>query len=216
MEDKKPAKVIQLFGTGNTVAGRDVDARHEAGVRIGNVNGGTNVIGNHTTVHVHADTKKIRPLMEPVPPPVDRITDEQAAVLKSLHYQWVELSAAVKTRAKPITAQQAWVGINRAGQSRTYTHMRQVNFPAACAYVQQQMAILRSGKVARRRDPKWRTSRIGAIKARCINQLGNGFAYGPYIAKQFNAQSLTELDDDQLEATYRHILKLKAILPGKQ
>lgn len=131
-------------------------------------------------------------------------------MLKRLHDDWVELSAAVKTRAKPITPQQAWIAINRAGNCTTYKHMRQMHFAAACAYVQQQMAILRSGKTARKRDPKWRNSRIGAIKARCINQLSDDSAYRPYISKNFNAQSLTELDDEQLEKTYRHVLTLKA------
>ena len=192
---------------GGQAAGRDINIEQQPGIQIGSIGGGTNVVGNNTVVHLYA--KDARPQAEPVPPPPDHITGEQAATLKRLHAEWVELSAAVKTRAKPITPQQAWIAINRAGQSRTYTHMRQVHFDAACTYVYQQMAILRSGKTARRRDPKWRNSRIGAIKARCINQLGVEFAYVPYTRKSFNAQSLTELDDEQLEATYRHVLRLK-------
>lgn len=165
--------------------------------------------GNNVQITVQSPDKTARPALAPVPPPEDHITDEQAAVLRRLHLEWVELSTAVKTRAKPITPQQAWVSINSIGKCTTYKHMRQINFDATFNYIQQQMAILRSGKLARSRDPKWRNSRIGAIKARSINQLGDEFAYRPYITKSFNAQSLTELDDEQLDATYRYTLKMK-------
>lgn len=191
-------------------AGRDVTAAAAPVNNVHEITGGTNIIGNHGAITIVTGIERAKQPLAPVPPPSDHISGEQAAELKRLHGEWVQLSEDVKTRAKPITPQQAWIAINRAGQSRTYTHMRQANYDAARAYVQQQMAILRSGKTARRRDPKWRNSRIGAIKARCINQLGNEYAYKPYIAKHFNAQSLTELDDEQLEATYRHTLGLKA------
>jgi len=197
-------KVIGLKGH---AAGRDVNVETGPTNNVTAIHGGTNIIGNHGPVNVY--TKDPRPPSAPVPPPPDHITDEQAAILKSLHNDWVALSEVVKTRAKPITPQQAWISINHAGHCTTYKHMRQEHFDTACAYVQKQMAILRSGKMARSRDPKWRASRIGAIKARSINQLGDEFAYKPYITKNFNAQSLTELDDEQLDATYRHVLKLK-------
>lgn len=199
-------KVISLRGH---AAGRDVNTDTGPTNNVTAIHGGTNIIGNQGAVTIVTSPERTKPPLEPVPPPVDHISDEQAAELKRLHSEWIQLSGNVKTRAKPITPQQAWIAINRAGQSRTYTHMRQANFDAACAYVQQQMAILRSGKLARSRDPKWRNSRIGAIKARSINQLGDEFAYRPYITKNFNAQSLTELDDEQLDATYRYTLKMK-------
>lgn len=188
-------------------AGRDVTAVSGPTNNVIAIHGGTNIIGNQGPVHVY--TRDTRPPPAPTPPPPDHITEEQAATLKRLHDDWVALAEAVKTRAKPITPQQAWININRAGHCTTYKHMRQERFESVCTYVQQQMAILRSGKTARSRDPKWRSSRIGAIKARSINQLGNEFVYLPYIKKSFNAQSLTELDDEQIEATYRHVLKLK-------
>ncbi len=197
-------KIISLKGH---AAGRDVNVQQEPGVYVEQISGGMNVLGNNATVHIYRGIS--RPLVEPIPPPPDHITEEQAATLKRLHSEWVELSANVKTRAKPITPQQAWIAINRVGRSTTYKHIRQANYDAVCAYIQQQMAILRSGKTARSKDPKWRTSRIGAIKARSIKQLGDQFAYLAYIAKNFKAGSLTELDDEQLEATYRYVLKLK-------
>lgn len=200
-------EVVSLRGH---AAGRDVNTEAGPTNNVEAIHGGTNIIGNQGPVTIHTTVERRQmPALEPVQPPPDHITGEQAATLKRLHSEWVELSTAVKTRAKPITPQQAWIAINRAGQSRTYTHMRQIHFDAACAYVQRQMAILRSGKTARKRDPKWRNSRIGAIKARCINQLGNEYAYRPYIARSFRARSLTELDDEQLEAAYRYVLKLK-------
>lgn len=204
MSEKKSqgAKVIPFPGQAKTRP-----AASQTIVGSGNV--GVVGDGNHVQITVQSPDKVMRPLPAPVPPPEDHITDEQASTLRRLHAEWVELCAAVKTKAKPITPQQAWLAINRAGKCTTYKHMRQANFDTACSYVHQQMAILRSGKTARNRDPKWRNSRISAIKARSANQLGNEFAYLPFIQKSFNAQSLIELDDEQLQSTYQHTLRLK-------
>lgn len=208
-------KVISLWGH---AAGRDIKVETGPTNNIASIHGGTNIIGNHGPVTIHTSSDRPRsPAPAPVPPPEDRISDEQAFKLKCLHDDWVELSASVKTRTTPITPQAAWIAINRAGRCTTYKHMRQEHYEAASDYVLKQMAILRSGKVSRRRDPKWRNSRIGAIKARCINQLGDEFSYRPYIKKHFNALSLTELDDEQLESAYRYVLSLKPkIQPGSK
>lgn len=200
---RRSTRAAQIIKGDNNTQMADTATRSQSITGNGNVQVSGNLI-----VQTELQAPR-RPASAPVPPPPDHITEEQAAILKRLHDEWVALSAAVKTKAKPITGQQAWVDINRVGHCTTYKHMRQVHFDTACAFVKQQMAILRSGKTARRRDPKWRSSRIGAIKARCINQLGDEYAYRPYIVKNFRAQSLTELDDEQLEATYRHALTLK-------
>ena len=78
----------------------------------GNGNVGVVGDGNNVQITVQSPDKTARPALAPVPPPEDHITNEQAAVLRRLHLEWVELSTAVKTRAKPITPQQAWVSIN--------------------------------------------------------------------------------------------------------
>lgn len=200
-------KVISLRGH---AAGRDVKVEKGPTNNVGTITGGTNFIGNQGPVTINTAGDRVQlPRPAPVPPPEDRITEEQALKLKDLHLDWITLSANVKTRVAPITPQAAWIAINRAGKCTTYKHMRQENFDAACDFVRKQTAILRSGKTARRKDPKWRNTRIGSIKARSKNQLGNEFVYGPYIQKNFNAQSLTELDDEQLEQTYQYVLRLR-------
>ena len=72
------------------------------------------------------------------------------------------------------------------------------------------MAILRSMKSAPGKDTKWRNARIGQIKARCKGQFVGVDVYKPYIKRNFKAESLTELSNEELQKTYNYVFKLKA------
>lgn len=190
-------------------AGRDIHNNGDdaPAVSVQTIAGGTNIIGNQGPVHVTvgAVRKTVRHVIEPGP---EHLSAEQRVTLKGLHAEWVALHAALKR--KPLSHQVAWQRINKAGCSTTYSLILASRFDEVCAFVKEQMAILRGMKSAPKKDVDWRAKRIGAIKARCIKQLGNPDAYRPYIRKYFKAESLTELSTDQLQRTYAHIMGQQA------
>ena len=67
------------------------------------------------------------------------------------------------------------------------------------------MAKLRNMASAPAKDDAWRKSRIGAIKARSKNQLGDPDAYKPYIKKNFKAESLAALSTGQVRPVSTYI-----------
>lgn len=83
-------------------------------------------------------------------------------------------------------------------------------YEVAVQYIRREMAILRSMKSAPRKDAGWRNGRISQIKARCKGQFEGVDIYKPYIKKNFRADSLTELSDDELQKTYLYVFKKKA------
>lgn len=136
------------------------------------------------------------------------ISEEQKVALAALRDEWLTLHAAIKK--KPLSHAAAWARINKAAGATSYHLIRIENFAAAIAYVNRQMALLRSMPSAPAKDKKWRASRIGGIKLRCRNQLADPDAYKPYIRKNFSAESLTALSDDELQRTYAYIMGKKS------
>jgi hypothetical protein len=60
---------------------------------------------------------------------------------------------------------------------------------------------------APKKDPKWRASKIGGIKAHCKNDLGNPDYYKPYINEKFGKDSLADLSVDELQQTHAYIMR---------
>ncbi len=100
----------------------------------------------------------------------------------------------------------AWARINRAAGTTSYSLILKERFADAVALVRREMAVLRSMRSAPRKDDSWRAKRIGAIKARCKNQLGDPYFYRPYIKRSFKAESLSDLATDELQRTYAYIM----------
>lgn len=188
-------------------AGRDIHLQEAQRVEIPAINGGTNFIGNHgpVVVQIGSTSKaRVRAVVQPGPEHIDA---DQRRQLHDLCDEWVTLHNSIKrtTLSKGL----AWSRINKAAGSTTYTLILQTRFDDARVYVLKQMAMLRGMKSAPKKDDSWRSKRIGAIKARCINQLGNAVAYLPYIKKNFGAESLTELATDELQRTYAYVMAKK-------
>lgn len=135
------------------------------------------------------------------------ITEEQKVALRALLDEWLALHAAIKK--KPLGHAAAWARINRAAGATSYHLIKPENYDAAVTYVKRQMARLRNMASAPAKDKKWRASRIRAIKLRCANQLGDPDAYKPYIRRNFAADSLSALANDDLQRTYAYIMGKK-------
>lgn len=187
-------------------AGRDV-TNEAPDISIQSVSGGTNIIGSQGDVHVQIRTTapaRVRNVINPGP---EHLSPEQKLELIALRDEWLTLHAAIKK--KPLTHGAAMGRINKAAGATSYHLILQSRLPDAVAFVKQEMAMLRNMRSAPTKDDGWRAKRIGAIKARCKNQLGDPDAYKAYIRKSFGAASLADLATDELQKTYTYIMAKK-------
>lgn len=185
-------------------AGRDINLNEAP--RVGNVvyiNGAGNVVAGRDVLNVQKPPV-IRNVIQPGPEHIDEV---QRRALSDLRIEWMTLHNALKRQK--LTDAAAWARINRAAGSTSYHLIKREAYEAVLQYIRREMAMLRGMKSAPRKDDGWRAKRIGAIKARCINQLGNATAYGAYIKKNFGADSLTQLATDELQKTYAYIMAKK-------
>ncbi len=185
-------------------AGRDIHSTGAPAVHVHTIAGGTNIIGNQGDINIlfgAAPPVRARVVVQPGP---QHISEEQKMQLKALCDEWVALHSALKKR--PLTYGAAWARINRAAGTTSYSLILKERFADAVALVRREMAVLRSMRSAPRKDDSWRAKRIGAIKARCKNQLGDPYFYRPYIKRSFKAESLSDLATDELQRTYAYIM----------
>jgi hypothetical protein len=170
---------VSVSGTGNVVA-------------LGSV--------TQHVVHHHAPAPRPKVVVQTGEGVIDAA---QKAQIQRLREEWVTAYNAVK--AKPLSHQASWAGLNRAMKVNSYAELKPEQFEAACAWLRRQTAVVRSAKSApKKQGDTWRLARYRGIKARCKN-AGNEFAYSQFIGR-FNKTSLTELTADELEATYRYVL----------
>jgi hypothetical protein len=135
------------------------------------------------------------------------VTARQKATLRRLIDNWIEQRTAVRRTKMSYSA--AWSALNKAMRVNSYHELPERDFARACAWLRRQIGILGSMPSARKRLPGWRKQRITAIKTHCKKALGDERAYLSYIDRRFAAASLTHLDDDQLQATYLYIRRMR-------
>ncbi|MCY1353921.1 hypothetical protein D9M68_357270 [compost metagenome] len=185
-------------------AGRDILTTGAPAVHVQAITGGTNIIGNQGDINIlfgAAPPARRQVVVQPGP---QHISEEQKAALKALCDDWVTLHTTLKKR--PLTYGAAWLRINKAAGTTSYSLILKERFADAVELIQREMAILRNMRSAPSKDDTWRAKRIGAIKARCKNQLGDPDFYKSYIKKSFKADSLTELATDELQKTYAYVM----------
>lgn len=188
-------------------AGRDIDLDAAPSATIHSISGGNNIIGNQGDIHFQiAGPVRSRPRIVVQPGP-EHISDEQKLEISALRDEWLTLHAAIKKR--PMTHGAAWGKINKAAGATSYHLILATRFPDAVAFIKQEMAMLRNMRSAPSKDTEWRAKRIGAIKARCKNQLGDIDAYRSYIKKTFKVDSLAALATDELQKTYSYVMAKK-------
>lgn len=192
-------------------AGRDIHLS-DAGaptLEIHSISGGTNIIGNTGSIRLQVERTISRPKIVVQPGP-QHISEAQKAALKALCEEWVALHLAIKKTA--LSYSRAWSRLNAAAGTTSYSLILKERLPDAIAFIRQEIGKLRNMRSAPTKDDQWRTKRIGAIKARCKNQLRDVEFYKAYIKKNFKAESLSDLATDELQRTYSYIMAKKLLL----
>ncbi|BBD77209.1 DNA-binding protein [Hydrogenophilus thermoluteolus] len=200
MEDKKQ-KLIEIVrgASGNT--SRRKPAQSSLAVRI---EGSHNIVGDGNIV-IHAKTVRPRNTIDPR---ASELSEAQKLRLRELINEWVTVHNTVRTRAKPLTHAAAWASFQRKFSVTSYHLLPIARYAEAVRWLQQQRAKIDSMKSAAARDPSWRARQIAYIKAHCKNDLGDAFAYMPYIAR-FGKKSLADLTNEELARTRSYVARKK-------
>lgn len=204
MDDELKNKVVDLFKAGSTDSRQPASAGNTIyvdgkGHAFGQVAGGD--------IHNHHYENPPRGPKVTVTPGDGVISEEQKVALTRLRDEWILLHNSI--RKKPLGYGAAWSRINKSAGATSYHLIQDCNFYRAVTYIKKEMAKLRNMRSAPAKDGNWRNAKIGAIKARCKNQLGDDVAYRPYIKKNFKAESLADLATDELQRTYAYIMAKK-------
>lgn len=190
-EDAPPHQSAPV-NAGNVV---NFQARTSGNV-VGQVHPGGTVHQVHTQKHITRTVAKVTPGGE-------HITEEQAACLRGLVDQIVEKESLLK--AKPRTHRSVWAALNAHCRVTSYRLIPAADYAHARKYLDQWMGRLGSMATAPIKDgDEWRKRRYAYIK---INSKSpeDEQALLTYIKRNFNAASLTALDNSQLEQVYRYI-----------
>jgi len=205
MEDKKQKLLSLVREAAQPPKKRRAAPRKPAqSVRI---DGSHNIVGDGNTI-IQANTVRPRII---APPPQGAITAEQAQTLRELLAEWKTVHDRIKRRPLPWPA--AWERFKKKFRVNSYLHLPAERFEEAADWLRRQRATIDGMKSAPRKDPGWRSRAIRYVKARCKNQLGDEYAYLPYISR-FGKTSLADLTDDELARTKAYISKKKDRLTG--
>lgn len=167
----------------------------------GNIVAGGSVININTVVNKTVKPKRDNPVRVE-----GAISPAQQSDLQAKIKEWVDTHNKIKKR--PLTYQAAWASFNRAQKVGTYKDIEAKNFGKASKWITNKIGGLISMKSAPTKDGDFRVKAYRAIHARS-SQLGDKEIYKAYIAKNFNATSLKELADDELQRTRKWILAKK-------
>jgi transcriptional regulator with XRE-family HTH domain len=129
------------------------------------------------------------------------IGEEQAVALRALVDKVVETEKRLKKA--PRTHQSVWRALNAHCKVTQYRLILKDDFPKAQKYLHTWIGRLDSMASAPVKDgDAWRKRKYAYIK---INSRDDPASLDRYIAKNFKASSISELDNDQLEQTYRYV-----------
>lgn len=199
-EDPKD-KIVRLFreeaqrsgGSSLPVAGGSIT-----------ISGQGNIVaaGSVTIYQSPSRSERRRPA---TPKPIrECISAEQRAILRDLVAQVVDTEATLKRRPKTHAA--VWSALNRQFPGvETYSQIPFDDFDKARAYLNSWLGRLNGMRSAPvKNGDEWRKRKYAYIK---VNAKGpeDAAALDRYIRRHFNAESLTELANDELERVYRYV-----------
>lgn len=194
---------VQYVLTG--IRSKNVAEAESAAQPAVHVSGGSaNVIasnnGNVTMIATQKHTTVTRPI---VTPGDGCISPEQQGKLRGLVDEIVVLEA--KLKKQPKTHRAVWGALNSHCGVTRYVLIS--DFGKAEKYLRQWIGRLNSMASAPVKDgDAWRKRHYAYIKINCKDDPD---WLNRYLTKSFNAASLTELDNDQLERTYRAVAARK-------
>lgn len=208
MDEDKKSRVVKLIQEASRPIGQDQPRSGSPG-RVQRIVGNGNIQAGGD-VHITTERVVTRPRVTVIPG--DGVIDNaQAARLKALVSDWVTKNNLVRRTKLSFAA--AWSALNKRAGVTAYRLIPSAKFSTLEKWLQAQIGRIGSMNSAPSKDPGWRGAKIGAIKARCKNQLGDEHAYCDYIMKNFGAASLTELSIDQLKKTYSYVMSKKTHEP---
>lgn len=171
-----------------------IENGNQSGI-VNAISGGVVNIGNQVN-KVKAEVK----------PNDEHINDEQAFVLSRLVDEIVEMEKLVRKKPKSHVAVRS--ALNAHCRVPSYRLIPIEKYDKAEKYLRMWMGRLNSAKSAPKKDNnQWRNRRYAYIK---INTKETPEWLDNYLHKNFNADSLTELDDKQLDKVYRAVSSKKS------
>lgn len=170
------------------------------------ISGTGNVVGDGNTV-----TNNIMHVPAPLKTRVvvktgDGVIDaEQRFILKGLVESIVETEKKIRRTPRSFAA--VWTAFKKRFRINSYHELPADQFEAARKYLTTDRARIMSAKSAPKKlGGDFVRQRIVAIQARC-REFSDGTARRKaYMAREFGASSLTELESDQVEQVYRHVM----------
>ncbi len=177
------------------------------------INGGAGNIGVvHGTVHQINTARHVTKINADVKPGVDHIDEKQAARLTALVKDVVEFEE--KLKQKPKSFKSVWASLNAHMKVSRYRLIPLEDFAKAEKYLLQWIGRLNSMKTAPVEDgDSWRKRKYAYIK---INSKNDQDALAAYLKRNFQASSLTDLSNDQLDQVYRYVASRRSAGRGKR
>lgn len=175
---------------------------------IGNVSivGDGNIhVGGDININIKEE-KRQKPAKPEVKPGIEHITEEQASVIQGLVKEIAELEVAVKKSPKSFGS--IWGGLNSHMKVSGYRMILLDDYDKATKYLRMWKGRLNATPSAKKKNKDWRNTRLSAIHATAKN-FELEYQMRAYIMNKFKATSLTELTDEELDATYRYMLSAK-------
>lgn len=196
---------VQYILTG--IRSKNVEEAEKAAQPTVHVSGGSaNVIAhNNGNVTMIATQRHTTVTKAEVKPGIEHITIEQQAKLTDLVHKIVELEGKLKKQPKSFRS--VWGALNAHCGVTRYVLIAIEDYERAEKYLRQWIGRLNSMASAPVKDgDAWRKRHYAYIKINCKDDPS---WLDRYMAKTFGASSLTELDNTQLERTYRAVAARK-------
>jgi len=203
MEDKKQQLASIVREAAHLPSKRRASPRKPA--QTVRIEGDHNIVGDGNTV-IHARTVR---RVNRIDPTKSELTEAQKMRLRELLNAWIDAHNTIRVRARPLTHAAAWSSFQRKFSVTSYHYLPAERYEEARKWLQRQRAQIDNMKTAPKHDERWRHRTIVYIKARSKNQLGNEYAYLPYISSRFGKTSLADLTDEELAQTKAYIAHKK-------
>lgn len=163
---------------------------------------GNFVVNGNGDVNIHGPSPAPRPIVK-VQTGVGVLTAEQKAEINRLFDEWFRLRGLVRKTGAEYKALR--FAFNKHMRVNKYDEIAQADFGKATRWIRSQIAIINSMASAPKKVPDWRNGRYRSINARAKEFPDGEARYRRYTLDRFGASSLRDLDDEQLDAVYRHV-----------
>jgi hypothetical protein len=185
-----------------------VKGDNAGGMICGNVVG-IDIVHSGATVNQITMERHVERTIAKVEPSDEHISDEQAASLKELVEQVV--TTEQKLKQTPKGQRTVWSALNAHCGVPSYRLIKLEDFAKAQKYLHQWLGRLSSMATAPVKDgDAWRKRKYAYIK---INSKNDPDIVDRYIARNFQASSLSDLSNDELEQVYRDVASKKRTSP---